>query len=796
MSVVTDPIHRQSQSAPGPSAPRSDSATPWYPTNDGVRRTATVGLGTVLAFAPLFVIFTDWQWLIDGVGATLCVLVPAMVLRYRSVPRTTQLLPGLVVLVLYCTVLYLGQAAAGGLIPGPQAWTELGNLREIAGQQIHDNVSPLNSTHALRAFVVPGLGLFAALVDWYAVVRRAPALAGVPLLALFTVCGAIAGSTVGWIPFTSAAAGFLLILSADSRINLLSWGRIVPRRHGDRVTRARLGLSGRRIGVVAVVAAVVIPALIPGLSRNLLADSFHGGGSGSGTTGGTSLSPFADLKGQLVAGKTVNLAEVTVSGTTTNPYFVRSKVLDRFTGSGWVASEAFRGDPVSSQTLAGSLPQGGATTSYTATFKIANLDDVAPILGSAKSFDGLRSAWRFRSSDATIGGSKTKRNETYTERVVAPTPTAAQLAASSGSIAQFASLTALPNAFPASVRTQVSSLIEGATTPYERATALFNFFKDPANGFTYSLETKAGDSGSDLVDFLNGRSGYCQQYAAALGVMFRAAGIPARVVLGYTHPAPDKNGRFTVTSHDAHAWVEGYFAGIGWLPFNPTPLTGDNASRNIEVPYAAGPASTTSTASSAATSSATSAGASSSASNRANQESNAGSGAVIGGSGGPPTWMVALVVAAVIALAALLVLPALRIYARRARFRDALRNGHLEPLWRELQAAAADTSTAWPASTTPRQVPAWLRQHGVKVDTKVESLAGSVERERYAPPVVEPGSLLPASATNIDISDGIERVQAISRAMRATMSRSGRLRALLIPKSTLPRRQRGDLISD
>ena len=722
-----------------------------------------------------------------------------MLLRAHSSPRTAQLLPGLVVLVLYCTALYLGQAAIAGLVPGPQAWTELGNLRETAGQQIHDNVSPLRSTHALRAFVVPGLGLFVALVDWYAVVRRAPALAGVPLLALFTVCGAIAGSTVGWIPFTSAAAGFLLILSADSRMNLLSWGRVVPRRSGDRVTRARLGLSGRRIGVIAVIAAVLIPSLIPGLSRNLLADAFHGDGSGSGTTGGTSLSPFADLKGQLVQGKAVDLAEVTISGTSTDPYFLRSKVLDRFTGTGWVASEAFRGGAVSAQSLAGALPEGGATTSYTATFKIANLDDVAPTLGAPKSFDGLRSAWRFRASDATVGGTKTKRNETWTEQVEAPTPTAAQLATSQSTTA-FRALTALPTSLPPSVKSQVNALIAGSTTPYAKATALFNFFKDPANGFTYSLETKAGDSGSDLVDFLNGRSGYCQQYAAALAVMFRAAGIPSRVVLGYTHPAPDKNGRFTVTSHDAHAWVEGYFAGFGWLPFNPTPLTGDNAARNVDVPYALGPTAATSTASSTATSAAPTTAPETAESNRANQEEGGAGAAQVAESASTPTWLITLIVAAVVVFLALLVLPVLRVFARRSRFRDAIRTGRVEPLWRELQAAADDTATAWPPSTTPRQVPEWLRERGVQVDAKVESLAGAVERERYAPSSIprSTGDTLtrPRLETSSDISDDIARVQSISRAMRATMNRRGRLRATLVPSSMFARRRASDLIRD
>ena len=50
----------------------------------------------------------------------------------------------------------------------------------------------------------------------------------------------------------------------------------------------------------------------------------------------------------------------------------------------------------------------------------------------------------------------------------------------------------------------------------------------------YSLATAPGTSGDDLVDFLRLRRGYCEQYAGAMAVMVRAAGMPARVALGYT----------------------------------------------------------------------------------------------------------------------------------------------------------------------------------------------------------------------------------------------------------------------
>ena len=70
------------------------------------------------------------------------------------------------------------------------------------------------------------------------------------------------------------------------------------------------------------------------------------------------------------------------------------------------------------------------------------------------------------------------------------------------------------------------------------------------------MRRRTGDSGSALVDFLKNKQGFCQQYAAAMGVMLRVAGIPSRVVLGYEHSPCHPDGNFTVTTTDAHSWVE------------------------------------------------------------------------------------------------------------------------------------------------------------------------------------------------------------------------------------------------
>ena len=70
----------------------------------------------------------------------------------------------------------------------------------------------------------------------------------------------------------------------------------------------------------------------------------------------------------------------------------------------------------------------------------------------------------------------------------------------------------------------------------------------------------------------DGKQGYCQQFSGAMALLLRMAGIPARVVTGFSTGATDtKTGEFIVRDFDAHSWVEVYYPGWGWLTFDPTP---------------------------------------------------------------------------------------------------------------------------------------------------------------------------------------------------------------------------------
>ncbi|ULO06951.1 transglutaminase domain-containing protein [Paenibacillus sp. 19GGS1-52] len=133
---------------------------------------------------------------------------------------------------------------------------------------------------------------------------------------------------------------------------------------------------------------------------------------------------------------------------------------------------------------------------------------------------------------------------------------------------------------PASLPRRIASLAEQLTAPaenrYDASVAVRDYLR---SRYSYTLNTLIPPSGTDFVDnfLFDTRQGYCVHFATAMTILLRSAGIPARYVQGYgpgTLEAGSEPQRYAVTQGDAHAWVEVYFAGAGWVPFDPTPGAG------------------------------------------------------------------------------------------------------------------------------------------------------------------------------------------------------------------------------
>ena len=111
---------------------------------------------------------------------------------------------------------------------------------------------------------------------------------------------------------------------------------------------------------------------------------------------------------------------------------------------------------------------------------------------------------------------------------------------------------------------------DGADSDYEKVLAIQQHFH--SDGFRYSTDVDVADDPDALLTFLTQtKAGFCQQYATAMAVLVRELGLPARVAVGYQAGTLQDDGRYLVQSDDAHAWVEVFFEGYGWLQFEPTP---------------------------------------------------------------------------------------------------------------------------------------------------------------------------------------------------------------------------------
>jgi transglutaminase-like putative cysteine protease len=130
--------------------------------------------------------------------------------------------------------------------------------------------------------------------------------------------------------------------------------------------------------------------------------------------------------------------------------------------------------------------------------------------------------------------------------------------------------TRLPASVPERVFALARDLTSSAASPYDEARAIESHLR--AN-YPYSLQVPVPPAGVDVADFFlfDLKKGYCDYYATAMVVLARSVGLPARLVTGYANGTYNPStAEYVVSAADAHAWVEIYFSGVGWVEFEPT----------------------------------------------------------------------------------------------------------------------------------------------------------------------------------------------------------------------------------
>ncbi|NHC45572.1 DUF3488 and transglutaminase-like domain-containing protein [Motilibacter aurantiacus] len=776
-------------------------------------------VAVLLAASSLWPVFEDRRWLLPVVVAVVVPIAACELLRRVGLPRVLVPLGGLAALLLLLVVTRARDVAPFGIVPSPAAMDRLQALVDEGFSAIQAFATPVPTLGPLVLLAVGGLGLLAVLVDTLVVTLRKPALAGLPLLALYGVPAAVVPEGVPWLAFALGAAGYLAVLLAESRERVGRWGRTLGagRRRPGTVESSPLSALGRRVGASAVGIAVLVPAVVPALDLGLLGEgagadgSGDGGGSGSGNG-----DPLLSLRNDLNQKTTFDVLSYTVRRTPDtspeaplNPPYLRTLVYEKFDGNRWEAAPTDAGTPV--------LDGSDLTTQPTVSGQDRELDvDVErlnsrylPLPYQAGRVNGLDGDWTFfprvrevvsqeprGADDQTYSLVWTEPNASAADLLDAGVPLPEQLPNGDALVSQRGSDDVVNQRGSRVINQAVTEALQEAgvgrdedTPPYEQAFALQLWLRQEG-GFTYAEDAPQPPNGTELIEqFLTERRGFCTHFATAMVVMARALGIPARLAVGYL-PGQEREAdgdyyRYTVTNRQAHAWPELYFQDYGWLRFEPTPSQegtappGYSSATSLE---ALRGAATPSPAASTSTTAEPSAAPSERAGGRdENSDTNADE-AAAGTSGSGPDVPWAPVVLTPLVVGLLLVPALLRRSLRGRRLRPGQPwRARVQGAWDELRDAALDLGMRGSGPQTPRQFAERLAGTYPLDPAGSAALARLVqayERARYARD--------DASAGTAEAADAVAADEAAVRAqLRAASSRTARARALLVPRSTL-----------
>ncbi|WP_410810976.1 transglutaminaseTgpA domain-containing protein [Micromonospora sp. 067-2] len=539
---------------------------------------------TLLAAAPLSAIFESWTWLIQSAIAVAVVAGVAALTRLVRAPLWGQVLGMLAALTLALTWLFPSGGELLTFLPTPTTFGHFADLFAGSLQDMRSYGVEVPDTDPLLFITALGIGGVAVLVDVLAVGLRRPALAGLPMLAIYSVPVAVYVDSVPAVPFVVGAAGYLWLLVTDNVDRVRRFGRRFTGdgRDVDVWEASPLAATGRRLALVGVALAVLLPLAVPGMTGGLL-DTL-GKGSGNGTGNGRAgagssgrIDLFASLSGQLNRSEVSDLVKVTTSEPT--PFYLRYAVADELRPNGFQARSpsgrpANRDLPDPSERAGAGVQQ----TPYRATVEVTkNLSmSLLPVYADPVRTEDLNGNWLYDPNQQVVFSNRdNSRGKKYSFDYIRSTYTPAALRAAQPLPTDHPirrQLTATPTPVP-EVEDLVKSLVRGQRTEYDRVLAIYRHFSAD-NGFSYRLSTESGSSGQDIVNFLTNKVGYCQQYAAAMAWLVRAAGIPARVAFGFTNGSKRDGDTYTLTNLNLHAWTEVYFDGIGWVPFDATPTYG------------------------------------------------------------------------------------------------------------------------------------------------------------------------------------------------------------------------------
>jgi len=538
---------------------------------------------SVVAMISLQRLFVDSSFLARVITITLISHVLATVLRRLGATLAIATLVSAVASVfVIANVLYPDTASV--FVPSRATFDLLGNDLSEAWRIYTDQSAPVPVAPGFVAVLAIVGWWLAHLADWAAFRLRSPVESLAPALSVF-VFGALMGTGDSGIThgaaFAGASAAVLIAMRAERQAREESW--VGNGARSGIATTIRLGGVS---AAIAVLAGVVVAPAIPGAEDAPIVDFKQLTG---GPESRTVISPLVEISTSLVQQSNFEIFSVAVDKGD-NDYW-RLMALNSFDGNVWRRSSKFsdiRGpvgsdvDPnIRRRTITQTITTRRLGNIYLpAAYEVSAVPDTG---GIGLEYEKATGALVVKQGDQA----KAEAGFTYTIESSVPDFDPSDLPADSttgldpGFVAENTALppSCGPNESPAtsqcwpdSVSALARQITAGATTDHQRALMLQNYFLDPTL-FTYDLDVALHENVADVEDFLFvSRRGYCEQFSSTFAAMARSLGIPARVAVGFTWGDWDEaRGEYIVRGRNAHAWPEVYFAGAGWVAFDPTP---------------------------------------------------------------------------------------------------------------------------------------------------------------------------------------------------------------------------------
>jgi transglutaminase-like putative cysteine protease len=437
------------------------------------------------------------------------------------------------------------------------------------GEQARIQVAPATPIAPLMLAAV--VSLWAAIFSAHALAFRAgsPLLGLVPPVALVAFADTVLEQFVkplyGW-AFLVAA---IVVVFADGLARVQGWGPVWS--SSPRGVAATAGRGARRLAGPVLTAALIAPILVPGFGSRAVIEF------GAASEELATIDPIVAVTNRLQQRIPVTLLEYT----SPEPTYLRLIALPNFDGEVWAPDPPERtGTPLGPE---GSVNSESPLLGKAEPVGVDIVTDLGmPWVPTAYPVRSIQASGSAITYDAVTGTTfadpPLQEGDAYELSATFETPSADELR-DVGDVPGFGRppetgaepdrYLALPIGLPTRIGELARDWTASETSVFDRAIAIQERLRE----FEYDPEAALVGDAEAMVTFLDEtQAGFCQQFAATMGVMLRSLDIPTRLVVGFgIGGRAAGQDRYRVSSDRAHVWVEVNFRGYGWMPFEPTP---------------------------------------------------------------------------------------------------------------------------------------------------------------------------------------------------------------------------------